>query len=149
MFYTGIVGLHIFTVYLCTNFLLSISSDPLVVTDRQRAHSRLPILYEAWSFIVVSSFLCCSLLVSSRALMIASILTRQHIIISLTFKSGRFSLLNWHLPAYILRKTIYILNWLCVLVGDEKTEDSYTNGSRHYSNWLHSRKLVVRWTYTQ
>jgi hypothetical protein len=24
------------------------------------------------------------------------------------------------------------LNYLCVLMEDEKTEDAYTNGSRHY-----------------
>jgi len=131
MFYTRIVGLHIFTVYTCTNFHLSNSSDPLVVTDMQRPHSRLHILYESRSFIVVSSFLCCSILVSRRTLMIASVLTRQHIIISLTFNSRGFSFLNLHLSAYRVGKIIHILNSLCILIGDEKTEDAYTNGSRH------------------
>jgi len=134
MFYTRIVGLHIFTVYPCTNLHLSNSSDPLVVTDRQRLHSRLPIFYESRSFIVLSSFLCCSILVSRRSLMIASVPTRQHIIISLTFNSGRFSFLNLHLPAYRVRKIVYILNSLCVLIEDEETEDAYMNGSRHYPN---------------
>ena len=121
MFYIRIVGLHIFTVYPCTNFHLSNSSDPLVLSDRQRPHSRLPILYESRSVTVISSFLCCSILVSRRTLMIASVLTRQHIIISLTFNSGWFSFLNLHLSAYRVRKIIYILNYLCVLMEDEKT----------------------------
>jgi len=66
--------------------------------------------------------------------MIASVLTRQHIIISLTFNSGGFSFLNLHLSAYSLRKIIYILNPLCDLTGDEKAEDADTNGSRPYPN---------------
>lgn len=131
MFYIRITGLRMLTFYPCTNFHLSNSKDPLVVTDRQRAHSRLPILHKSRSFIVVSSFLCCFILVSRRALVIASVLTRQHIIISLTFNSGGYSFLNLHLSAYSLRKVIYILNPLCDLIGDEKTEDA---GSRPYPN---------------
>lgn len=149
MFYTRIVDLHIFIVYSCTNFHLSNSSGPLVVTDRQRPHCRLPILYESRSFIVVSSFLFCTILVCRRTLMIASVLTRQHIIISLTFNSGGFSFLNLHLSAYRVRKIIYILNSLCVLIKDEQTEDAYTNCSRHYPNWTYSRKSVFHWACTQ